>query len=72
MERSKAPQKINLDEPNWSLLGCRTSTKMIRNSKQTIIQNLHVDFLLHFMLHDGHVVLVTMKKKMNNCCSTNM
>jgi len=63
MEGSKAPQKINLDEPNWSLLGCKTSAKMIRNSKQTIMQNLHVDFLLHFMLHDGHVVLVTMKKK---------
>jgi len=27
--------------------------------------------MLHFMLHDGHVVPVTMKEKMNNYCSTN-
>jgi hypothetical protein len=39
---------------------------------QTIIENLHVEFMLHFMLHDGHVVLITMKKKMNNYCSTNL
>jgi hypothetical protein len=31
------PQKINLDEPNWSLLGCRTYAKMIGKFKQTII-----------------------------------
>jgi hypothetical protein len=25
---AQAPQKINLDESNWSLLGCRTSAKV--------------------------------------------
>jgi hypothetical protein len=39
---------------------------MTRNSKQVIIQNLHVEFLLHFMLHDGHVVFVTVKEKNEN------
>jgi len=28
--------------------------------------------MLHFMLHDGHVVFVTMKEKMSNYCSTNL
>jgi len=32
-----APQKINLDEPNWSLLGSKTYVKMIGNFKQIII-----------------------------------
>jgi hypothetical protein len=55
-----------------SLLGSRTYVKMIGNFKQIIILNLHFEFMLHFMLHDDHVVLVTMKETMSNYCSTNM
>jgi hypothetical protein len=33
---------------------------------------VHVEFMLHFMLLDGHVVLVIVKEKMSNYCSTNL